>query len=105
MNCRNKPKSQLVMRKDVVAQLPVYNELLSRIWYRNRSSLIHIHNMALNRAFFYSYVLQKMNDTATFYKQPNWMYYYFSATADVNANPNVLNGSAFYFDTNCHYPN
>ncbi|GFN94730.1 fras1 related extracellular matrix protein [Plakobranchus ocellatus] len=104
-NCRNKDKSQLIMRKDVVAQLPVYNELLSRIWYRNRSSLIHIHNMALNRAFFYSYVLQRMNSTETFYKQPNWMYFYFSATADVNANPYGLNGSAFYFDTDCHYPN
>ncbi|GFN94716.1 fras1 related extracellular matrix protein [Plakobranchus ocellatus] len=52
-----------------------------------------------------SYVLQKMNDSATFYKQPNWMYFYFSASADVNANPSVLNGSAFYFDRNCHYPN
>ncbi|GFN94714.1 hypothetical protein PoB_002122000 [Plakobranchus ocellatus] len=105
VNCRNKDKAQLTLRKDVLSQLPVYNELLSRVWYRNRSSLIHLHNMALNRAFFYSYVLQKMNDSATFYKQPNWMYFYFSASADVNANPSVLNGSAFYFDRNCHYPN
>ena len=52
-----------------------------------------------------SYVLQRMNNSATFYKQPNWMYFYFSGSADVNANPNVLNGSSFYFDNDCHYPN
>lgn len=52
-NCRSKNKEQLTMRADVVSQLPVYNQLLSRVWYRNRTSLIHIHNMALNRAFFY----------------------------------------------------
>ncbi|XP_059145696.1 uncharacterized protein LOC131932801 [Physella acuta] len=104
-NCRTKNKEALVMRKDVVTQLPVYNQLLSRVWYKNRTSLIHLHNMALNRAFFYSYILQKMNTSESFSKQPGWMYMYFSATADVNANPNFINASAFYFDVNCHYPN
>ncbi|GFR88902.1 Fras1 related extracellular matrix protein, partial [Elysia marginata] len=46
-----------------------------------------------------------MNSSSNFYKQPNWMYFYFSGSADVNANPNILNGSAFYFDNDCHYPN
>ncbi|KAH9491663.1 hypothetical protein Btru_030631 [Bulinus truncatus] len=104
-NCRSKSKDQLTLRKDVLTQLPYFNTLLSRTWYRNRSSLIHLHNMALNRAFFYSYVLQKMNTSTNFAKQPGWAYFYFSATADVNSNPNVLNGSAIYFDSHCHYPN
>ncbi|XP_035826829.1 uncharacterized protein LOC118478043, partial [Aplysia californica] len=104
-NCQSKSKAELVLRRDTVAQLPVYNQLLSRIWYRNRTTLIHIHNMALNRAFFFSYVLQKMNDSRSFGLQPNWMYYYFSTVADVNANPSMLNGSAMYFDNHCHYPN
>ncbi|KAI8790898.1 hypothetical protein BgiBS90_008822 [Biomphalaria glabrata] len=52
-NCRAKSKEQLTLRKDVVSQLPYFNTLLSKTWYRNRSSLVHIHNMALNRAFFY----------------------------------------------------
>ncbi|XP_025116243.1 LOW QUALITY PROTEIN: uncharacterized protein LOC112577393 [Pomacea canaliculata] len=104
-NCRSKSKRDLVLRPDTVAQLPVYNELLDRVWYKNRSTLIHLHNMALNRAMFYSYILQKMNDSASFYLQPNWLYMYMSVTADVNANPSMVNGSAIYFDTNCHYPN
>lgn len=104
-NCRNKDKSQLQLRKDVLNDIPLYNTLLNRVWYRNRTSLIHLHNMALNRAYFFSYVLQKMNSSENFYKQPNWMYFYFSNTADVNANPKVINGSSFYFDNHCHYPN
>lgn len=51
--CRSKSKDHLVMRSDIVSQLPVYNQLLSKIWYSNRTALIHLHNMALNRAFFY----------------------------------------------------
>ncbi|KAK3708828.1 hypothetical protein RRG08_021982 [Elysia crispata] len=104
-NCRDRDKTDLRLRKDVITEMPVYNTLMSRVWYKNRTSLIHLHNMALNRAFFYSYVLQKMNSSQNFYKQPNWMYFYFSASADVNANPSGINGSAFYFDNDCHYPN
>ena len=104
-NCRSKAREQLVLRPDTVSQLPVYNQLLDRIWYRNRTSLIHLHNMALNRAFFYSYILQKMNESTSFHIQPNWLYMYMSATADVNANPYMINGSAIYFDKDCHYPN
>ena len=104
-NCRSKSREDLVLRPDTVSQLPVYNQLLDRIWYRNRTSLIHLHNMALNRAFFYSYILQKMNDSSSFYIQPNWLYMYMSATADVHANPYGINGSAIYFDRDCHYPN
>ncbi|KAK7497619.1 hypothetical protein BaRGS_00011014, partial [Batillaria attramentaria] len=104
-NCHTKAKEELVLRPDTVSQLPVYNRLLNRIWYKNRTALIHLHNMALNRAFFYSYILQKMNDSASFYIQPNWLYMYMSATADVNANPSMINGSAIYFDQDCHYPN
>ena len=104
-NCFSKSKADLILRPDMVSQLPVYNRLLSQIWYRNRTSLIHLHNTALNRAFFYSYILQKMNESSSFYIQPNWLYMYMSATADVNANPYGINGSAVFFDTNCHYPN
>jgi hypothetical protein len=52
-NCDSKSREQMVLRADTVSQLPVYNQLLNRIWYSNRTSLIHLHNMALNRAFFY----------------------------------------------------
>ena len=54
-NCKSKSKEEMTMRSDMVGQLPVYNQLLTRVWYKNRTSLIHIHNMALNRAFFFRF--------------------------------------------------
>lgn len=105
-NCREKSADQLQLPKEVVSQIPRYNELLSKIFYKNRTRLLHLHNMALNRAFFYSYMLQKYNESqADFNMLPGWMYMYMSAVADVNANPKMLNGSSLYFDTNCSYPN
>ena len=58
-NCRSRGRENLLFRPDTVAQLPVYNQLLSRVWYKNRTTLIHLHNMALNRAMFYRYAMFK----------------------------------------------
>ncbi|XP_014788876.1 uncharacterized protein LOC106882646 [Octopus bimaculoides] len=105
-NCRGKSRDQLTVRADVVSQLPKYNELLSKIMYKNRTKLLHLHNMALNRAYFYSYMLQKFNESKNdFPNLPGWMYMYMSAVADVNANPFSLNGSSLFYDYNCSYPN
>jgi hypothetical protein len=52
-NCKSKPASELRLPADSVGQLPKYNRLLSYIVYPNRTKLLHVHNMALNRAFFY----------------------------------------------------
>ncbi|ESO93259.1 hypothetical protein LOTGIDRAFT_119445 [Lottia gigantea] len=104
-NCRAKAESELRLPDESVAQIPRYNMLLSTIIYRNRSSLLHLHNMALNRAFFYSFVYQKLNQTWDFETQPGLSYIYMSAAADVSASPGWINGSALYFDYNCSYPN
>lgn len=51
--------------------------------------------MALNRAFFFSFILQKAQDDA----EPGLMYYMLSAAADVSANPHI-NSSAIYYSPN-----
>lgn len=104
-NCRSKAKSDMLLPSDTVSQIPKFNELKGRIFYKNRTGLLHLHNMALNRAFFVSYILQKMNETDAFYIQPNVHYLYMSLTADINANPSGINSSAIYFDEDCYYPN
>ncbi|XP_063441841.1 uncharacterized protein LOC134722188 [Mytilus trossulus] len=104
-NCRSKSKREMLLRPDVVSQIPKANQLKSTIIYKNRTNLVHMHNMALNRAYFMSYILQKMNDTELFYQQPNIHYLYMSVTADMNANPSNINGSSIVFDNNCYYPN
>lgn len=60
--------------------------------YQNRTNLLQVHNVALNRAFFYSYILQKAQDES----EPGFMYYMLSSTADVSANPHI-NSSAIYY--------
>lgn len=104
-NCKSKPTPNLHLPEESLAQLPRFNKLLSTIIYPNRTNLLHLHNMALNRAFYYSYIFQKLNETHQFPYQPGLMYYYFSAGADVSANEYNINGSAVFFDNNCTYAN
>jgi len=104
-NCHAKPAEQLRLPRETLAQLPRFNKLLSTLIYPNRTDLLHLHNMALNRAFFYSYIYQKLNETEDFLLQPGLMYYYFSAAADVSANEYNVNGSGIFFDNQCAYPN
>ena len=104
-NCKSKPQTELYLPSETLAQLPRFNKLLSTIIYPNRTNLLHLHNMALNRAFYFSYILQKLNETASFELQPGLMYYYFSAAADVSANEYNINGSAVFFDNDCTYAN
>lgn len=104
-NCRSKRAEDLKFRDDTVAQKPRYNMLLSTIIYSNRTALLHAHNMALNRAFFYSFIYQQLNNTWDFQTQPGLMYIYMGHAADVSANPGFINGSSIFFDNNCSYPN
>ncbi|XP_076444630.1 uncharacterized protein LOC143282762 isoform X1 [Babylonia areolata] len=104
-NCRSKRQDDLQFRPGTVAQKPRYNMLLSTIIYSNRSNLLHAHNMALNRAFFYSFIYQQLNNSWDFDTQPGLMYIYMGHAADVTANPGFINGSSIFFDNNCSYPN
>lgn len=104
-NCKSKPQAELYMPTDTVSQVPAFNRLLSMIIYPNRTNLLHLHNMALNRAFFFSYVFQKLNESEDFQYQPGLMYYYFSAAADISANEYNINGSMIAFDHESAYPN
>ena len=105
-DCRAKTKSSMTLPSDAVSQIPKFNELRSKIYYKNRTNLVHLHNMALNRAFFYSYIFQKLNKSQSdFEYQPGWFYLYISATADTNANKGIFNGSSYMFDNYQYYPN
>lgn len=105
-DCKAKTQQSMTLPKDSVSQIPRANQLLNKIWYANRTALVHMHNMALNRAYFFSYIFQKLNKSQSdFQYQPGWFYTYVSTTADVNANKGIFNGSAVMFDNHTHYPN
>ncbi|KAG5449991.1 hypothetical protein CSKR_101219 [Clonorchis sinensis] len=105
-NCATMSESDLRLPPTALSQLPRYNHILLQQWFTNRSKLLHLHNLALNRAFFYSYIYQRLDGPVVDPPfLPSLMYYYFSAAADVSAGPNVMNASAVLMDTNTTYAN
>lgn len=104
-NCKSKPEADLYLPRETLAQLPRFNKLLTTIIFPNRTDLLHLHNMALNRAFFWSYIFQKLNETEEHEYQPGLMYHYFSSAADISANEYNINGSSLYYDNNSSYAN
>lgn len=103
-NCPIQHYNDLYMPEDSVSHLPDIKEVNINPIFPNRTSLLHIHNLALSRSFFWSYILQSrfirpaINDTY----DPGMMYYFLSTVADVSANPYV-NASAIYFSPNMSY--
>ena len=103
-NCAIKHVGDLKMPEDTVSHLPDIKEININPVFPNRTALLHLHNMALSRAFFFSYILQSrfnrpvINDTY----DPGMMYYFLSTIADVSANPKI-NASGVYFSPNMSY--
>lgn len=89
---------------DTVSHLPDIKEININPIFPNRTVLLHLHNMALTRSFYWSYILQSrnykppINDTY----DPGMMYYFLSTVADVSANP-YINASAIYFAPNMSF--
>lgn len=94
-NCAVMDRNHLFLPMSTVSHIPDIKQFGIDPIYQNRTNLLQIHNIALNRAFFYSYILQKAQDEA----EPGFMYYMLSSTADVSANPYV-NSSAIYYSPN-----
>ncbi|XP_063371276.1 uncharacterized protein LOC134659537 [Cydia amplana] len=103
-NCYITHLDDLFLPPDSVSHHPDVKEININPVFPNRTALLHLHNMAMNRAFFWSYILQSrfirpaINDTY----DPGMMYYFLSSVADVSANP-YINASSLYFSPNMSY--
>lgn len=103
-NCAITHLDDLYLPEDSVSHHPDVKEININPIFPNRTALLHLHNMAINRAFFWSYILQSRfirpanNDTY----DPGMMYYFLSTVADVSANP-YINASSIYFSPNMSY--
>ncbi|XP_046830516.1 uncharacterized protein LOC124429371 [Vespa crabro] len=103
-NCPIQYLGDLYLPEDSVSHLPDIKDININPVFPNRTALLHLHNMALSRSFFWSYILQSrfirpaINDTY----DPGMMYYILSTVADVSANP-YINASAIYFAPNMSY--
>ncbi|XP_014260746.1 uncharacterized protein LOC106673235 [Cimex lectularius] len=103
-NCEIQKLFDLFLPEDSVSHLPDLKEININPVFPNRTQLLHLQNLALSRAFFYSYILQArfirpaINDTY----DPGMMYYFLSTVADVSSSP-YINASAIYFSPNMSY--
>ncbi|CAB0033910.1 unnamed protein product [Trichogramma brassicae] len=103
-NCAIQHLDDLYLPEDAVSHLPDIKEFNINPIFPNRTALLHLHNMALTRSFYWSYILQSrnykppINDTY----DPGMMYYFLSTVADVSANP-YINASAVYFAPNMSF--
>ncbi|XP_063705468.1 uncharacterized protein LOC134834659 [Culicoides brevitarsis] len=103
-NCPIMHLGDLYLPEDVISHKPDIKEVNINPVFPNRTALLHLHNMALSRAFYWSYILQSrfirpaINDTY----DPGMMYYFLSTVADVAANP-YINASAIYFAPNSSF--
>lgn len=103
-NCPIMHLGDLYLPEDVISHKPDIKEININPVFPNRTALLHLHNMAMSRAFFWSYILQSrfirpaINDTY----DPGMMYYFLSTVADVSANP-YINASAIYFSPNSSF--
>lgn len=103
-NCPIQHLADLFLPENSVSHLPDIKDVNINPVFPNRTALLHLHNMALSRSFFWSYILQSrfirpaINDTY----DPGMMYYFLSTVADVSANP-YINASAVYFSPNMSY--
>lgn len=103
-NCPITLLDDLYLPEDSVSHHPDVKDININPVFPNRTAMLHLHNMAMNRAFFWSYVLQSRfirpanNDTY----DPGMMYYFLSSVADIAANP-YINASSIYFSPNMSY--
>ncbi|XP_054706356.1 uncharacterized protein LOC129216197 [Uloborus diversus] len=97
-NCKVVDRNALFLPKDSVTHVPNIRQIGIDPVLPNRTSLLQIHNMAMSRAFFYSFILQRAADE----NEPGFMYYFLSSISDVAAN-RFINGSAIYFSPNMSF--
>ncbi|GFU62513.1 g-protein coupled receptor, partial [Nephila pilipes] len=97
-NCKVVDRNALFLPQDSVTHVPNIRQIGIDPVLPNRTNLLQLHNMALSRAFFYSFILQRAADD----DEPGFMYYFLSAISDVAAN-RFINSSAIYFSPNMSF--
>jgi hypothetical protein len=94
-NCKILDKNSLFLPSSTVTHVPDIKKLGIDPVYPNRTNLLHVHNVALSRAFYFSFILQKASDE----NEPGFMYYFLSVIADVAAN-RYINASSIVYGPN-----
>ena len=105
-NCHAKRKMDLELPNDSVAQVSsLYWKQFFDVIYSNRSKLVHLHNTAMSKGYYYSFLYATLNHSKYYYDLPDAVYLYMKSSADVSANQGWVDGSALMFNNKTFYPN
>lgn len=94
-NCAIQNAHDLYLPEDAISHLISTPDLMYTSIFPNRSALLQLHNMALGRSFFWSYIFQN-NFPKPEIEKDHTLYYFLATVSDVLANPSI-NASAIYF--------
>ncbi|CAG0920746.1 unnamed protein product [Notodromas monacha] len=97
-NCDFLHLTELFLPDESVSHKPDVKDININPTFPNRTAMLYLHNLALSRGFYFSYILQKAWDS----DEPGVMYHYLSVISDVTSSPK-LNASATYFAPNSSY--
>lgn len=99
-NCDSANLDDLFLPEDTVSHYPDVKE--KNINHSNELQILH--NIGMNRAFFWSFILQSrlIRSEVDEMNNPDVMYYFLSSVADLTTNP-FVRASAVYFSPNMAY--
>ena len=104
-NCHTKSKTDLELLPESVAQVKaLYWKQFFDVIYANRSKLLHLHNTAMSRGLYFSFLYAVVNDSRNWHEMPDPVFLFMKSSADVSANQGWIDGSALMFDNKCFYP-
>ena len=105
-NCHTKSKTDLELLPESVAQVKsLYWKQFFDVIYANRSKLLHLHNTAMSRGLYFSFLYDTLNQSKYWRDQPDPVYLYMKSSDDISANEEWIDGSALMFNNKCFYPN
>ncbi|KAI3389193.1 hypothetical protein SNEBB_010301 [Seison nebaliae] len=92
-NCAYKTKEELFMPINSVHDVPSIEMLKMEYLRRNRTQLMHVHNVARRTAMLYSYIMARAFD----FFQPGLLYYMLHSATDISAGAGYVNGSGLLY--------
>ena len=105
-NCHLKNKVHLELSSDSVTQVStLYWKQYFDVIYSNRSKLLHLHNTAMSKGFYYSFLYATLNHSKYWHDLPDSVFLYMKSSSDVSANPGWIDGSSLIFNNKSFYSN
>lgn len=97
-------EANLFLSDDTLTHRPDMSSAMLNPVPQNRTAMLQLYNVAISRAFFWSFILQSriLQPAVEETYDPGMMYYLLSSVADIASNPSI-NASSTYFSPDKFY--